>query len=292
MKQPWFKEPKKRKKQGPRLGLYKLLGSPFYFILIFLITLPMFMVLLYAITEPASSLLIFRFSFRSFSDFFQAAEFVRVFFDSLLLAFITTLIALLIGYPAAYFITKLSKKNQMLIILLISIPMWFNMMLRLIAWRQILDEQGPIHWLFGLVGIQLPRLLGTDFAIVLGMIYVFLPFMIIPIFTILSKIDPKLLEASNDLGANKAQTFRKVIIPLSIPGILTGITMVFLPAATSIAVPHHLSAGQRRLIGHVIEAQFLGDGGNWHLGSAIAIVLALVILLLISLTKILDRSKE
>jgi len=291
MKQP-FKEPRKKKRQGTQLGLYKILGSPYYLLLIILITLPMFMVMLYAITEPASSLLIFRFSFRSFSDFFTTSEFVRVLWDSLALAFITTLIALMIGYPAAYFITKLSKKNQMLIILFVSIPMWFNMMLRLIAWRQILDEQGPIHRLFSLIGIQLPRLLGTDFAIILGMIYVFLPFMIIPIFTVLSKIDPKLIEASNDLGATKAQTFRKVIIPLSIPGILTGITMVFLPAATSIAVPHHLSAGQRILIGQVIEEQFLGGGGNWHLGSAIAIVLALVILLLISLTKILDRNKE
>ena len=164
------------------------------------------------------------------------------------------------------------------------------MFLRIIAWRQILSKGGIIHKLLGVFNIEVGNLLGTDAAIVLGMVYVFLPFMIIPIYNVINKIDPNLIQASKDLGANNVQTFRRVILPLSIPGVLSGVTMVMLPSATTLVIPKYLGEG-RVLIGNIIENQFIKNG-NWNYGSAISIILAFVIVLITKLSNKLDKMRE
>jgi spermidine/putrescine transport system permease protein len=252
-----------------------LMGSPYYVVLFFLILIPLILILFYAFSERVNDLFI-SFSFNYFRQFLNEPAFIKTMLDSIKLAIYTTLVTLFIGYPTAYLITKSNKKTQTLLILMITAPMWVNMLLRTLAWKQIFEMLNA-------------SLLGTDIAIITGMVYVFLPFMVLPIYTVLSKIDPKLYEAADDLGANKFQTFLKVTLPLSITGVLSGITMVLLPAATTLVIPKYLGKN-RYLIGNLIEDRFL-TAGNWGYGSAIAIILSLVIMAMVIFTKKLDRNK-
>ena len=290
-----IKEPitiKKHKNNFKKLlNTYTYLSLPYYLLLVTLIVLPMLLIMVYAVTKSTDSLPFFKFTFENFMRFFtNDAEFLKVLLDSLKFALITTVITILIGYPFAFFITKFKSKTQGLLILLITVPMWINMFLRIIAWRQILSKGGIIHKLLGVFNIEVGNLLGTDAAIVLGMVYVFLPFMIIPIYNVINKIDPNLIQASKDLGANNVQTFRRVILPLSIPGVLSGVTMVMLPSATTLVIPKYLGEG-RVLIGNIIENQFIKNG-NWNYGSAISIILAFVIVLITKLSNKLDKMRE
>jgi spermidine/putrescine transport system permease protein len=252
-----------------------LMGSPYYVVLFFLILIPLILILFYAFSERVNDLFI-SFSFNYFRQFLNEPAFIKTMLDSIKLAIYTTLVTLFIGYPTAYLITKSNKKTQTLLILMITAPMWVNMLLRTLAWKQIFEMLNA-------------SLLGTDIAIITGMVYVFLPFMVLPIYTVLSKIDPKLYEAADDLGANKFQTFLKVTLPLSITGVLSGITMVLLPAATTLVIPKYLGKN-RYLIGNLIEDRFL-TAGNWGYGSAIAIILSVVIMAMVIFTKKLDRNK-
>ena len=252
-----------------------LMGSPYYLVLSILIIIPLILILFYAFTERVNDLFI-AFSFSYFRQFLNEPAFIKTMLDSIKLAVYTTIVTLAIGYPTAYIITKTKKKTQTLLILILTAPMWVNMLLRTLAWKQIFEMLND-------------SILGTDFAIITGMVYVFLPFMVLPIYTVLSKIDPKLYEASDDLGANRFQTFLKVTLPLSITGVLSGITMVLLPAATTLVIPKYLGKN-RYLIGNLIEDRFL-TAGNWGYGSAIAIILSVVIMGMVIITKKLDRNK-
>ena len=231
----------------------------------FLIVIPVLLIVFYAITDNVKDIY-FEFTLKYFLMFLKEAAFVKVMKDSIVLALITTLICLIIGYPLAFVISRQAPKRQAILILLVTAPMWINMLIRVLAWKQIfniIDE----------------RIIGTNFAIVVGMVYVFLPFMVLPIYTVLSKIDPLLYEASADLGSSAVITFLKVTLPLSIGGVLSGVTMVLLPAATTIVIPKILGEG-KYLIGNLIEDRFL-KAGNWSYGSAIAIVLAIIIMLMV-----------
>ena len=252
-----------------------LMGSPYYVVLFFLILIPLILILFYAFSERVNDLFI-SFSFKYFGQFLNEPAFIKTMLDSIKLAIYTTLVTLFIGYPTAYLITKSNKKTQTLLILMITAPMWVNMLLRTLAWKQIFEMINA-------------SLLGTDIAIITGMVYVFLPFMVLPIYTVLSMSDPKIYEAADDLGANKFQTFLKVTLPLSITGVLSGITMVLLPAATTLVIPKYLGKN-RYLIGNLIEDRFL-TAGNWGYGSAIAIILSVVIMAMVIFTKKLDRNK-
>ena len=290
-----IKEPIKVKKNSTnlrkRIDTYTVLGIPYYLILATLIALPMFLIIMYSITMATDSIPFFKFTANHFMKFFtHDAKFLQVLLDSLKFALITTIITILIGYPFAFMITKFKPKVQALLILVITVPMWINMFLRVIAWRQILQKGGIIHKILALVGVEVGNLLGTDFAIIIGMVYVFLPFMIIPVYNVLNKIDPNLIQASKDLGANKFQTFKRVILPLSIPGVLSGVTMVMLPSATTLVIPKYLGQG-KILIGNIIESQFI-KSGDWNYGSAISIILALVIISITKLSNKLDKMRE
>ncbi len=273
----------------PRTALdkFKLLGIPYILLLIVLVIIPMVLIFFYAITIPNKDDAILL-TFKNFIDFFQEEGFVRVLWDSIRISVITTIVTFLIAYPLAYIICDYKLKSQALIILLVSAPMWINMLLRTIAWKQILSTNGPLNTLLGWIGIAPINFLGTDFAVILGMVYIFLPFMVIPIYNNLSKIDDKLIEASLDLGASKLYTFFKVTLPLSLPGVMSGITMVLLPSATTLVVPRFLGEGRYFLIGNLIEQKFL-KSGLWNYGAAISIILVVVLLIILLLTKRMDK---
>lgn len=278
-----------RKKNGTKkVDFYEWLGLPYYLILLMLIVIPVLLIIMYAITfrDPGSPII--RFTLRYFSMFLSERDFVKVLFESIRISVLTTVFTLLIGYPTAYFIARARLKTQVLLLLLMTAPMWINMLLRTLAWKQILEIDGPVVRFLHFLGFTNVQLLGTDFAIVLGMVYVFLPFMVLPIYTVISKIDPKLLEASHDLGANNRQTFLRVVLPLSVSGVLSGIIMVMLPSATTLVIPKYLGEGRYYLIGNLIEERFL-KSGIWGYGSAIAIVLALIIMGMVYVTKKADR---
>ncbi|MBM7453885.1 spermidine/putrescine transport system permease protein [Acholeplasma morum] len=271
---PVYKEKSPKKKLT--INSTQLMGIPYYGVLIALILIPVILIVFYAVTERVNDLFI-TFSLTYFRQFINEPAFIKTMFDSIKLAVYTTVVALMIGYPTAYLITKTKKKTQSLLILILTAPMWVNMLLRTLAWKQLFEMFNA-------------DLLGTDFAIITGMVYVFLPFMVLPIYTVLSKIDPKLYEAADDLGASKVETFFKVTLPLSISGILSGITMVLLPAATTLVIPKYLGKN-RYLIGNLIENRFL-QFGDWGYGSAIAIILSALIMVLVYLTRKLDRNPE
>ncbi len=239
------------------------------------IVAPMLMILLYAVTRSGNSTLTFQFTLDNFTKFFSDPDFMKVLWTSLRIAFITTVFCILIGYPAALFIANLSDRAQTLMVLLLTLPMWINMLLKTYAWR----------------GILMNFDLESEVKVFIGMVYDFLPYMVIQIHTAIAKLDRELLTASYDLGANKWQSFLKVTLPLSVPGIISGITLVFLPAVSSFVIPKLLGGGNYVLIGNLIEKYFL-VAGDWNFGSAISLIMALIIIASMWLTKKIDRNAE
>ena len=239
------------------------------------IVAPMFMILLYALTRGGNSTLTFQFTLENFSKFISDPTFLRVLVTSLRVALLTTVFCLLIGYPAALFIANLSERKQTMMTLLLTLPMWINMLLKTYAWR----------------GILLNFDLGSEIKVFIGMVYDFLPYMIIQIHTAIAKMDRELLTAAYDLGANKWKTFLKVTLPLSIPGIISGITLVFLPAVSSFVIPKMLGGGDYVLIGNLIEIYFQ-QTGDWNFGSAVSLIMALIIIASMWATKKLDKSGQ
>ena len=222
--------------------------------------------------------------------FFTDLDFLLILWRSLLIALKTTLICVVLGYPVAYFIARSSDRLRNILILVITLPMWINMLVRTYAWIGILTKGGILQTVLSWFGIDTGEILYTETAVLLGMVYNFIPFMILQINTSLCKMDKSLLEASNDLGANKLQTFLRVTLPLSLPGVVSGITLVFLPAVSSFFIPKLLGGGQFFLIGNVIENQFI-TVGEWNFGSAISMIMAMVMMLsMVLIRKIEDKN--
>ncbi len=254
------------------------------------IIIPMLLILFYAITAEGNEVLAFRFTLNNFVRFFDPI-FIRVLIRSLQIALVTTIISILIGYPIAYFIANANEKWQTLLILLVTMPMWINMLVRTYAWIGILADYGLINTFLGWFNIGPLNMMYTDFAVTLGMVYNFLPFMILSIYTVLAKMDRALIHASFDLGANRLQTFLRVVFPLSIPGVVAGITLVFLPAVSTFVIPKLLGGGNFVLIGNLIETQFI-TVGEWHFGSAISLIMAIIIMVSMVITKKFDKNVE
>jgi spermidine/putrescine transport system permease protein len=266
---------KKTQKKPLKIHTEHILGIPYYAVLIILIIIPIMMMVLYSIqAEQPTGVFVIRFTLEHYQRFLSETQFINLGLQSLYLAGYATLITLIIGYPLAYLISRQNQRTQLLLILLITAPMWVNILLRTRALQQVFEMLAP-------------NLLGTDVAIILGMSYIYLPFMVLPIYAVLSKIEPNYFESAADLGANKFQTIVRVIIPLSLSGILSGIMMVFLPAATTLVIPKYL-ANNRYLIGNLIENAMIQQG-RFGYGSAIAIVLSLVIMGFVYLIRKVDR---
>lgn len=256
-----------------------------------MIILPMLMIVMYAFTQKGNDVLTFRVTLDNFIYFFSDSIFLEVLERSLWVAVLTTVLCLFLGYPVAYIISLASGRKKMMLVLLVTIPMWINMLVRTYAWVGILQDKGMVNTILGFFGLGPVTLIYTDFAVVLGMVYNFIPFMILQIYTALSKMDKSYLEAASDLGANKVQSFLKITLPLSLPGVLSGITLVFLPAVSSFFIPKMLGGGQYVLIGNVIESQFL-TSGNWNFGSAISLIMAVIIMISLYITKKLDKNGQ
>lgn len=208
--------------------------------------------------------------------------------NSIWLALIATVICLLLGYPVAYTISRMHYSKQKMMVMLTMLPMWMNFLLRTYAWMTILENNGLLNKLFGLVGLGPFQLINTQGAVVLGMVYNYLPFMILPLYSIMTKIDDRTIEAARDLGAGSGNVFLRVVLPLSTPGVASGISMVFVPAVSTFIISKMLGGGTNMLIGDIIDLQFLGNAYNPNLGAAISLVLMVFILLCMSITNSLD----
>lgn len=249
-----------------------------------LIIAPMLLIVLYAFTTGGNDVVTAQFSFSNFVRFVTDKVFVAVLLRSLYVALITTVICVLLGYPIAYCIAQLPGRKNTLFILLITMPTWINMLVRTYAWMGILQDGGIINTILGFFGLGPIKMMHTDFAVILGMVYNFIPFMILQIHTSLAKMNKSLLEAASDLGATPVKAFLRVTLPLSLPGVISGITLVFLPAVSSFFIPKLLGGGQYVLVGNIIESQFL-TSGDWNFGSAISLIMAVVIMFSMWLTR-------
>lgn len=256
---------------------FKRLTYPYIIWITAMIVIPMLLIIVYAFTKQGNDVATLQFTLEHFKKFFTDPDFLKTLWLSLRIALMTTVLCVLIGYPVAYAISQSSKRNPL--ILLVTLPMWINMLVRTYAWIGLLSEGGLIQRLLSLIGLGGGELLYTEGAVLLGMVYNFLPFMVLQINTSLCKMDHSLLEASSDLGANPRQTFVRVTLPMSLPGVINGITLVFLPAVSSFFIPKLLGGGQYFLIGNLIENQFI-TVGEWNFGSAISMIMAVIMMLL------------
>lgn len=242
---------------------------------------PIIMVLIYAFTAAGGG-----FTLENFSSM---GTYAAVFTRSFWLAVLATLVCLLIGYPAAYFISRESARFQRVAMMLVMLPMWMNFLLRTYSWMSILENNGLLNRFFAAIGLfrlinaitggnlESFAMINTQGAVVLGMVYNYLPFMILPIYSVIEKMDRSLLEAARDLGAGSGRVFRKVILPLSLPGVLSGVTMVFVPSVSTFAISRLLGGGTQMMLGDLIEQQFLGGAYNPHLGAAISLVMMVIV---------------
>ena len=270
---------------------FSQLAIPYIVWAVIMLVLPVALIAFYSVTEQGNSIFTFSFTLEHYVTFFTDPDFLKILWRSLWIAIKTTVICLLLGYPTAYFISRCKERLQSNLILCITIPMWINMLVRTYAWIGLLTEGGLIQRIVALLGMGGKELLYTEGAVLLGMVYNFLPFMILQINTSLCKMDGALLEAGSDLGANPVQTFARVTLPLSLPGVVNGITLVFLPAVSSFFIPKLLGGGQYFLIGNLIENQFI-TVGEWNFGSAISMVMAFIMMFLMAVVRKLETRNQ
>ena len=242
---------------------------------------PIIMVVIYAFSTDEGG-----FTMENFSSM---GTYAAVFTRSFWLAIIATLVCLLVGYPVAYFISRESARFQRVAMMLVMLPMWMNFLLRTYSWMSVLENNGLLNRFFSSIGVfhfinsvtggdlQYFTMINTQGAVVLGMVYNYLPFMILPIYSVIEKMDVSLLEAARDLGAGAGRVFWKVILPLSLPGVLSGVTMVFVPSVSTFAISRLLGGGTQMMLGDLIEQQFLGGAYNPHLGAAISLVMMVIV---------------
>lgn len=211
-------------------------------------------------------------------------QYTTVFTRSIVLAVIATVICLVLAFPISFMLSRLKASRQSMMLMLIMLPMWMNFLLRTYAWMSLLEMNGLINRFLGLFGIGPFQMINTSGAVVLGMVYNYLPYMILPLYTIMVKIDNSVIEAAQDLGANMFRVLTRVLVPLSMDGITTGITMVFVPSISTFIISRMLGGGSNLLIGDLIELQFLGNSYNYNLGSAMSLMLMVIVLLCMSFT--------
>lgn len=244
------------------------------------IVVPLFIVIWYALTNSEGQ--------PTLENLAAIGRYSSVFARSLLLAAEATIICLVLAFPVGYFLSRLRANKQHIMLMLVMLPMWMNFLLRTFAWMTILENNGLINKFLGLFGIGPLQMINTQGAVILGMVYNYIPFMILPIYTTMCKIGDDVIEAAQDLGGNTFQVMARVVIPLSLPGVSTGITMVFVPAISTFIISKMLGGGTNQLIGDIIELQFLGNSYNPNLGSAISLVLMVVVLLCMSIMSNFD----
>ena len=252
----------------------KLFSAPYLVWMVVFILVPLLMIAFFAFTTEDGA-----FTLENISD---VGQYANIFVRSIWLALIATVICLVVAYPVAYILSRMEKHKQGTMLMIVMLPMWMNFLLRTYAWMTLLGNNGIINYLLGLVGLGPVKMINTSGAVVLGMVYNYLPFMILPLYSVMVKIDKSLIEAASDLGCNSAKVLFKVVVPLSVPGITSGVTMVFVPAISTFIISRMLGGGSNLLIGDLIEMQFLGNSYNPHLGAAISLVLMVIILVIMT----------
>ena len=261
----------------------KLLATPYFFWAVAFIIIPILMVFYYGFIDSAG-----HFTMQNILAI-ASPEHSKALFLSIRLSLVSTLICLLLAYPLAMILAN--KSVNQFIVLIFILPMWMNFLLRTLAWQTLLEKTGVINSVLRFLSLPTLDIINTDAAIILGMVYNFLPFMVLPIFNSLSRMDQDLINAARDLGANNVKTFCRIIFPLSLPGVISGITMVFVPALTTFVISSLLGGSKILLIGNVIEQEFT-QASNWNLGSGLSMVLMLFIILSMIVTAIFDKDGE
>lgn len=262
----------------------KLIAAPYLLWMAVFVIVPLVMVAYFAFWGEDGN-----FTLDNIKNVVQYGE---IFLRSIILAAIATVICLLISYPISFILSRMNVKTQSTMLMIVMLPMWMNFLLRTYAWMTLLGNEGIINSFLNLFGLGPFKMLNTQGAIVLGMVYNYLPYMILPIYSVMVKIDNSILEAASDLGCNKITTTIKLVVPLSIPGIMSGITMVFVPAISTFIISRMLGGGSNLLIGDLIEMQFLGNAYNPNLGSAISLVLMVIVLIIMAVMKQTDSSDD
>ncbi len=275
---------KKSEKTG--LSAYRAVLAPYSIWSLLFVIVPLAFVAYYAFTDNN-----FQFTTEHITRFFTATSslvqddgssrevhtYLLIFWRSLKLALISTAICLLMGYPIAYIMARAKEKTQKTMMTLIMIPMWMNFLIRTYAWMTILQDTGIINGVLGAIGIEPIHVIGTETAVIIGMVYDYFPYMVLPIYSILAKLDIRLLEAAKDLGCNGASVLRRVVFPLSVPGVISGVTMVLIPSISTFYISQKLGSGKFFLIGDAIEGQYVAN--NLHFAAAIAFILMLILLI-------------
>ncbi len=263
-----------------------LLAAPYAVWAVGFILIPLFMILYYAFTAQENA----AFTFSNFSEVFTE-ETMKALGLSLALSLLSTVICLVLAYPLAMILSAMKTSATSFIVLIFILPMWMNFLLRTFAWQTLLEKNGVINSVLSVLHLPPVSIINTPAAIVLGMVYNFLPFMVLPLYNTLSRIEKDVFEAARDLGANGFQTFTRVTLPLSIPGIISGITMVFIPALTTFVISDLLGGSKILLIGNVIEQEFK-QLNNWNVGSAMSVILMLFIVISMIVTSKYDKDGE
>lgn len=262
----------------------KLISAPYLLWMAVFIIIPLIMVAYFAFTTTDGAF--------TLDNLAAVSQYSNIFIRSIWLAAIATVICLIISYPLALILARIDKSYQSTVLMIVMLPMWMNFLLRTYAWMTLLGNNGLINAFLGLFGLGPFKMLNTQGAVVLGMVYNYLPFMILPLYNVLAKLDKNVIEAAQDLGCNNTRTLLKVIVPLSMPGIMSGITMVFVPAISTFIISRMLGGGSNLLIGDLIEMQFLGNSYNPNLGAAISLVLMVIILLIMTILNQFDEDDD
>lgn len=269
----------------------KKYSIPFVLWSLIFVVLPLVLIVVYAFNGVKSmDLAGFQFTLDNFTRFFESI-YLRILGRSIWLAFLSTFVCLVMGYPVAYIISQMESRKASFYIMLFIIPMWMNFLLRTYAWITLLGRNGVLNRIIGLLGLGPMDMMYNEGAILMGMIYNFLPFMVLPIYTVLTKMDKSLIEAAKDLGATPRLVFQKVIIPLSIPGIMSGVLMCFIPALSTFVISSLLGGNKYYLVGNLIEQQYRFTG-NWPFGSAVSVILIVIMLVMLAIfRKITNQDK-
>ena len=262
----------------------KKLAYPYFVWMTLFTVVPLIIVVYYAFTDANGAF--------TLDNITSISGYGSVFARSLLLALIATVICLVIAFPVGYFLSRLRVNKQHIMLMLVMLPMWMNFLLRTYAWMSLLEDNGLINNMLVAVGLPRIHMINTAGAVVLGMVYNYIPYMILPIYSVLTKIDNSVIEAAQDLGANNRNVFLKVVLPMSMPGVISGVTMVFVPAVSTFIISKMLGGGGNLLIGDLIDMQFLGSAYNPNLGSAISLVLMVIILICMGIMNQFDDGEN
>ena len=262
----------------------KLLSAPYSVWVTIFIVLPMLLVAWFAFTDGGG-----RFTLE---NILSVGQYSNVFLRSIWLGALATAISLVLGYPLAYIIAKMAPKRQSVMVMLVMLPMWTNFLLRTYAWMTLLEDNGLINAALSAIGLPRVHMINTAGAVVLGMVYNYIPYMILPLYSVLTKIDQSVIEAAQDLGADGRKVFLRVVLPMSMPGVISGVTMVFVPAVSTFIISKMLGGGGNLLIGDLIDMQFLGSAYNPNLGSAISLVLMVIILICMGIMNQFDDGES